>query len=691
MSFMLTRTFAYLTLLAYLVVGSVAVRTLVNGPQRISLAVPELSILHELKLENTMVEDVLSVPEIAFQDITINETRTEKIPARQVLSAPIIALNVPKNPLEIIPVTASGELPFHEPVTLGPVKFNGPLMKNLLALYREVPVDSQAVMVAEAFNDNQTVQSDEVSSQLAQRTAEVKVDEAEPEFFDYSEDESAVPVEVANNESENNSDNVDTTNYSSINSLEQLRDARQAALAAPASAAEVVAVDDLMVFDYARAQRDVTTQQLPTVSMNPAPKPTVTTQSAPNPIKVDPPKVEEEEEDLEPKQLKQQRADSRMTIQVISTDLAQSEKLKHFELRFQDDLADIKEDFGTGEVVINHALANDKMTRSLAVLKRGYAPTNTDLILEQGDYGVSLPVIEERKFNSLMEEFASRGPIGAVLIKLNDETEDVTLDVAYGRPYQLNDELEQVEIGDNRYVLFAGVRAGNALLTYRTRSGESLSKIIHVHEHEVTYDENFYESLNHSAVKLFEEDLLAKEIAPLIISAEQVQVFATDKVSKKLDDHSYKLDAQSLLRGTRHYVELTHHEEPIFVGYRENNKVVVPSENFMRFVLSRFENSRLGNRCLVQINLTKKALRAEIGSESVAATLVTQSQALDSDGKFYDSIGEKTRKLIILGEAQGAPEMSQDGKINVKLTYQDGSEQFLSTYCSPNTYLVEQL
>jgi hypothetical protein len=64
---------------------------------------------------------------------------------------------------------------------------------------------------------------------------------------------------------------------------------------------------------------------------------------------------------------------------------------------------------------------------------------------------------------------------------------------------------------------------------------------------------------------------------------------------------------------------------------------------------------------------------------------------LDSDGKFYDSFSNKTRKIIIIGEGQGGSEVSPDAKVNIKIQYEDGSVQFLNSYCSPNTYLVEQL
>jgi hypothetical protein len=64
---------------------------------------------------------------------------------------------------------------------------------------------------------------------------------------------------------------------------------------------------------------------------------------------------------------------------------------------------------------------------------------------------------------------------------------------------------------------------------------------------------------------------------------------------------------------------------------------------------------------------------------------------LDSDGKFYDSLGAKSEKIIIVGEDQANGSSILDSKINLKITYEDDSVQYFGSYCSPNTYLVEQL
>jgi hypothetical protein len=385
-----------------------------------------------------------------------------------------------------------------------------------------------------------------------------------------------------------------------------------------------------------------------------------------------------------------------LSIHAIGVDLKKALNVEGFEVRYQDDLSEMSEDYGSGEVKLEVAMAQPKMTRAVTLLKRGYIPTTTELILEdrnneEESASVSVPLIEEEVFNDLMAPYERNGTVGSLLVELDDETDVAKLDVRFGDVIKLNGDFKRTENEDFRYQLFVGVQAGNAMVSYHRGNGEIVSKIIHIHENEITFDANFYEDVVNEKVRIYEEELLSKESSPLIVSGEQVKVFATNSTAKKINNHTYKMPFGSSHLGGRRYLELNHQSEPVFVGLRDNNSVTVPSENFMRFILSKVEGEKLGSRCLIQVNLNKKIEKFEVASESVAQSLMTSTQVLDTDGKFYDSVSDKTRKIIIIGEGQGTAELSPDAKINIKIQFEDGSVQFLNSYCSPNTYLVEQL
>jgi hypothetical protein len=176
-----------------------------------------------------------------------------------------------------------------------------------------------------------------------------------------------------------------------------------------------------------------------------------------------------------------------------------------------------------------------------------------------------------------------------------------------------------------------------------------------------------------------------------VTSSENVKVFAKNIHGEKLNQNTYRINFGKALLGARNYLELGHEKELLFVGTKDETTISIPSESFIRHVLGSLPESQLGNRCAIQVNIKKKISDVVVGSESVGESLMVNPQYLDTDGKFYDSASEKTRKVVVFGENQGADAQDMNGKVNLKITYLDGTVDFLGTYCSPNTYLVEQL
>jgi len=746
MSLILRRFFTALTLLTYLIVGSVAVRFCVPESVTIQFSSFYLNLVTDAPLNGTE-ESVIEEPSIAFADIVIPvEKVIVKAPVRvAAVKVPTAAKTVLVKPSAMVwRKTAPNELPFQETVKLSKIFIQQELPTQLASLYHDLSIQDSVV--------------DEVSTKVA-GAAKISAD-AEPEFFEYPTEETVpttatktaekvptevkkentlnnnVPIEVVAStpevESQNLVDLVDVSNTQEVTEAVPVAEysgteaeVTETAPAAPsvvaATAVEpeffdyaadvatqpevktetakvepkvettpIATVNQVVVFDYPKANAAIATQTIPTVS-------NVTIQK-PRPAFA--PIVNAEPETAVPDYTQQDHFMKSaltagypvsMNVVAMGSDLKKIEILKGFEVRFQDDMNEILEDYGTGEVAVNANLSQPKMTRTMTILKRGFIPTTTELILDKETLSVSIPMLEDETFNNLQAPFERKSTVGAVLIELDDASELAKLDVPFGEVVKLNGDFKKTENDDFRYQLFLGVQAGNAMISYHRGTSEVLNKIIHVHENEVTYDSNFYEDVVNEKVRLYEEDLLGKESSPLVISGEQVKIFASNTASKKVNNHTYKMNFGDSHLGGRRYIELTHQSEPVFVGIRDNNNVSVPSENFMRFILSKLEGAKLANRCMIQINLTKKAEKFDVAAESVADSLSVTTQVLDNDGKFYESISEKTQKIVVIGENDGSEQISPDAKVNVKIQYQDGTVQFLNSYCSPNTYLVEQL
>ena len=686
MSRLLTRMFAYFTLVCYLVVGSMAVRFYLPENVSIGFSTSYLNLLSDSYLEASGSEEI-SAPEMKFAEINIPvEKKVIQIVAKKI-----------EEKLTVVVVSVN-ELPFYEPVTLSKIEMKEELPTNMVALYRDFSFEETVVAKTE-------VVTDKVSTVLA--AAEVT---SEPDFFDYAVKPSTVTedkkVEAATDQVENQNvadlieptesilptnDSVEPEFFDYPVKMSSQTDKASTTVQETAKVVDPKSPDTIIntnavAFDYSHAKQDIAKQVIPTVSSH---KPRVMA-AKPSPLPI-PSGNDDKKPDINAL-IGPKTYPVSISILALGSDLKKLENLKGFEVRFQDDLSEMIEDYGSGEVKFEAELSQPKMTRTVTILKRGYSPVTTELILEDGSPGsVSIPLIEEDTLNDLMAPYERKGAVGVLLVELDDDTEVAKLDVPFGDVIKLNGDFKRTKNDDYRYQLFVGVQAGNAMVSYHGNNGEVVSKILHVHESEMTYDANFYEDVVNEKIRLFEENLLARESSPLIISGEQVKIFSTNISAKKINNHTYKMAFGSSNLAGRRYLELNHQSEPVFVGIRDNNNITVPSENFMNFILSKVEGRKLGNRCLIQVNLNKTANNVDVASESIGQSLMTSTQMLDSDGKFYDSLSAKTNKIIIVGEGQASSDISLDSKINIKIEYEDGSVQFLNSYCSPNTYLVEQL
>lgn len=658
-----------------LTVATLNVRLMMSTSHSVKLEIPNINVASKMaETTSTIVKNFeTKLTEISFDNL---ETKKEKLVATTP-KVEKVAAKATQLKTELIN--------FDEPVKLSPVKVEYSLPTNLIALMPSFNFENK-VMVAEVKAEES--KEEKVEDKVTTVLASTAVSDEELVFFEY-------PTEASENETK-------VTENSQVEAQEKLDNDKPQPQYTKADYEKIA--DDFIAFDYSETNNNQASEEIKTFNVGTpvrakAKKATSTSVSPKVAAVTTAPKMttqkmnsQKEEFNKEQNLLSTQKKNvmaSIMSIQATGTNLRKMQNVKNFEVRFQDDLNEIYEDFGVGEVQIASRV-NSIINRSMVLLKRGYAPTNTDLIVENNSK-VTLPLIEEVVFNELLDKNEGYAAAGALLIEYDDETETVLLDSEYAEEISLDQNLKATSSEDYRYKLFVGLPAGNVYLIYKKFDGSEVSKIVHIHEREITFEANIYEQVKHQSVTLYEEGLLSKELSPLIVSGEQVRVFATDKTSQKLNQNTYKLNQKTTLLGERQYLEVNHLDEPIFVGYRDNAKIVLPSDNFISFVLSKFEDRKLGNRCIIQVNIDSPVANFYIASESVGNGLVTSSQVLDQDGKFYDSVGPKSSKIIILGENFGPIDQSQDGKVNIKIDYLDGTSSFLASYCSPNTYLVEQL
>lgn len=647
-------------------VAALNLRLHMSTSSSLELTIPSFKNIPQLVEKNSPFERKITrqLAQINFSEL---EKRVHAVAVNQTPVEKFAPLKQQENK-----VLAKTLINFDEPVKLSKITIEYSLPTNLISLIPDFNFVPQVMLAQETVKE---VKEDSISTTMAA---------AEPEFFEYEIADKKVTDKTVNKtelaeEIAPQAKTLTKTDYEQIADDFISFDYSTEITAAVKDQAQTVANSKITKTSKLAASKTIKASTFKNASLSAA----VTTQN------------EEAVQGPEQKSSNALATHSSqaqsvvMSIHARASNLKTNKSVKNFEVRFQDDQAEIYEDFGAGQVKLATHIEGI-MNRSMVLLKRGYAPTNTDLIIEANSK-VTIPLIEEDVFNMLLDKYSKTAAQGALLIELDEDTETAQVDTEYGEEILLDAELRKTNTENYRYKLLMGVNAGNIYLTYKHFDGTETSKIVHIHEREVTFDANLYEEVKHKQVALYEEGLLSRELSALNIKGDQVRVFGTAKVSHKLNQNTYKLLKKRALLGERQYLEVNHLSEPIFVGYRDNNKLIIPSEGFIQFVLSKFEDRKLGNRCIIQVNLNDAVASFQLGTESAGSNLMTSSQILDQDGKFYDSVGPKSNKIIIMGENHGSLDQAQDGKVNIKINYLNGSSRFVTSYCSPNTYLVEQL
>jgi hypothetical protein len=370
---------------------------------------------------------------------------------------------------------------------------------------------------------------------------------------------------------------------------------------------------------------------------------------------------------------------------------SQTQALRHFDLRAQDEVSTVLQDNGSGQIVISEVMSTAVNSKSFTILQREHVPTHIDLPMAVGKVEISVPVLDKE----FAEKFMIRNmklTSGIVLIELDEETDDIFLDGQVAQKIKLTHEFKKTDSSSEyQYLLFTGVEVGNRLMTAIKMDGSKAQRIIHVYEEEVTFDPNLYGDKSDLVIELKEEGLLSRQKRDLSISGDQAVMTFSNSPSQKISSSVYKFKGEPLLLGARHYLTLNHLPEELFVGVDSSKTVDVPSEALMREVIRKFGMQGHQSACLIQVNLDKKAKKYDVLAESHLESHVSYGLVLDEDGELYESLGDQSRKIFIMSESQGSEKLSRNAKINIKIEYVDGTHKSFSSFCSPNTYLVEQL
>ena len=336
-----------------------------------------------------------------------------------------------------------------------------------------------------------------------------------------------------------------------------------------------------------------------------------------------------------------------------------------------------------GEIEINTNLNSDFGVVRGTILSKGYMRTKMDIQVrpEQAHF-TNIPLLDEYSFYKFMEKENVNTSGGHLLIEISERVKDADVDQSYGAKIYLDKDFKVVEGAPAPFILFVGVRPGNALLTIEL--GKKVAeKIVQISEEELLYSEINTTSGRKMDFDLNEMNLLGKVDSHLSILANDFRVFNSKIFSEKTGVNKYSLHVPDKIEGFRDYFELTHLSESIFFGSSKSGKVTLPSKGLFNEILNHLQISDLNGACLIQINLKDIADNFITTGDTGTGDLPYQLFFLDKDGEVGREINPSTKHAFIYGEGQGI--------FNVKIGYLNGRYDSLQTYCSPSILLVEQL
>ena len=335
-----------------------------------------------------------------------------------------------------------------------------------------------------------------------------------------------------------------------------------------------------------------------------------------------------------------------------------------------------------GEVEINSVISNDQAIMTGVVQSKGFIPTRIELNLLNRVQ--EIPLFNEVGTQKFLEKKKIMIIGNIIVVALSDDIVDIDLDTMYQTKLFFDKNFRMVDdISDANYVMMAGIVPGNQLLKYSLKNKEIASKIIYVGDGEIYYDEPSFVNKGREIYTLNTRSLLGKKVKELNISTDDVKMFGSMTSTKKKSINSYELKLPVAVNNNRNYLEFKHLGYPLYVGIGSKNELEIPGRDFISKVLNTFDLNQLGERCMLQINLSKDIRSILINGKNKSGEMFVESVYLDNEGEFSTNSPEMAEKVFVTGD--------QEGILSARLDYSDGTTDYLKSFCTQGSYLVEQL
>ncbi len=340
-------------------------------------------------------------------------------------------------------------------------------------------------------------------------------------------------------------------------------------------------------------------------------------------------------------------------------------------------------DQNSGAINFNYSL-NGEMNTQTGVLKaQGMIPTRVELDLGKVK-AMEVPMFNEEGIQKLLQKKNISIEGNLLMIALSAAIVDVEIDSQFDQKFFYDKNFKSLSsMMGASFVLFAGVNDGNILIRYLLKNKEMVQKIVYVGSGEMYFEDPVFSDGTRDTFMFTTRTLLGQRKKELIIDGSAISFFNTSYRAKKKALNAYELKIPTLSSGMRKYLEFKHLKDTIFVGTWNKKEIEIPSNDFIAKVLEVNHVNSLKERCVVQVNITKDLRELKVNGKNRSGEMFVETSFLDSDGNFSNESSERAEKAFIVGDMEGL--------LGVRLDYTDDSSEFVKTFCSEGSYLVEQL
>ncbi|MDA8793466.1 hypothetical protein N9N67_09475, partial [Bacteriovoracaceae bacterium] len=375
---------------------------------------------------------------------------------------------------------------------------------------------------------------------------------------------------------------------------------------------------------------------------------------------------------------------SETVITARSIGLKNSKKLKNFDINFMDDLDEYKSSNLSGKVILNTSIVNSHGNRRLKLSAKGTWPTQVDVSIDEGSFVYDDVVLLEQDFVDSLKLYEQHQDHRAIaLFRLNEDIEDI--EIEGGEKVYLNKKLKKVNPSAASYVLFKGLTPGNTIVNFILAIGDrETSKIVYIPEGELYYDDPLIRVVDKSNFNIQEMYLTANKGRPLSFAPKIFENFFYDSKMKKIGINKYREGRTYLPLGTRNYYAINFKKEKIYFGTGSKSSISLPGLEFSDFVMDELQLSDpMKDECLVQLNFSKQVEKVSFETYGEYGSTMGDLKYRTARGDFVSEVEDEIVNAYLISKEQGV--------FFVKVKYIDQSYDYLQTFCSIGSYLVEQL